>query len=243
MIPIHVCGRGGSAVAPPTPRTRALNDRCLPHSVNRVPSHFPGRPLTSVTLAACLTIAGAAEPAAATALDHSASSVKATATHASSHHKKKSKKKKHHDPATLAKLGTPKKITESNGSTALVTLNGVRYAPMPGDNVGLSQLVVASFTLKNTSSKPFSYEDEAIVAEYGTTPSTTANPNSWGSDPIADYTPFGDPLRNGALAPGESKTGLTIYELSKDADLTLQFDDPTTPGWKLAAFWRLKTAK
>ncbi|MGH1522841.1 hypothetical protein ACRAWC_01605 [Leifsonia sp. L25] len=136
-------------------------------------------------------------------------------------------------------------MTESNHSTATVTLNSVKYAPEPnGDS--LTELAVVSLTLKNTSSKPFAFNDDAILVQYGTLANFVSGPTNgdgWGADMTADYTPFGDPLRNGELAPGESKTGLAIYEMSRNASYILQFDDPASNGGKPLAFWSLKSAK
>lgn len=135
-------------------------------------------------------------------------------------------------PAAAAIAGKPKPVRYPSGQTATITLNGVRYAPLPGaENDGLSELAVVDVTIKNTSAKALPYDEDQLAFGY----SDAGNPythsddaNVYGPALNEVYTPFmpPDPLRVGSLQPRKSVRGLVILRMSNKAAYVLIFSAP-----------------
>jgi len=109
-------------------------------------------------------------------------------------------------------------LSDGAGATATVTLNGVRYAPVPGTGQ-TGQLVVLDFTIIGTSTAPFHFSQNDVHLSYLNS-SAEGDPayahstdrTAFGSSPSEDYTPFlpPEPLRVGAVSAGQQKHGLVI---------------------------------
>jgi len=115
-------------------------------------------------------------------------------------------------------LGIPVPLRDGTGATANVTLNGVRYAPVPGASQ-TGQLVVLDFTVTGTSASPFQYSQDDVQLAYLNSSAESdpayahnSDQTAFGSSPLEDYTPFlpPDPLRSGSVSAGKQKRGLVI---------------------------------
>ncbi len=121
-------------------------------------------------------------------------------------------------PGARDPQGVPVPLSDGAGATATVTLNGVRYAPVPGTGQA-GQLVVLDFTIIGTSIAPFHYSQNDVHLSYLNSsaegdPAYAHSPDrtAFGSSPSEDYTPFlpPDPLRVGVVSAGQQKHGLVI---------------------------------
>lgn len=121
-------------------------------------------------------------------------------------------------PGARDPQGVSVPLSDGAGATATVTLNGVRYAPVPGTGQ-TGQLVVLDFTIIGTSTAPFHYSQNDVHLSYLNSsaegdPAYAHSPDrtAFGSSPSEDYTPFlpPDPLRVGAVSAGQQKHGLVI---------------------------------
>jgi len=121
-------------------------------------------------------------------------------------------------PGARDPQGLPVPLSDGAGATATVTLNGVRYAPVPGTGQA-GQLVVLDFTIIGTSIAPFHYSQNDVHLSYLNSsaegdPAYAHSPDrtAFGSSPSEDYTPFlpPDPLRVGVVSAGQQKHGLVI---------------------------------
>jgi len=109
-------------------------------------------------------------------------------------------------------------LRDGTGATANVTLNGVRYAPVPGMGQ-TGQLVVLDFTVAGTSASPFQYSQDNVQMAYLNSSAEsdpayahTSDRTAFGSKPSEDYTSFlpPDPLRIGSVTAGQQRRGLVI---------------------------------
>jgi len=121
-------------------------------------------------------------------------------------------------PGERDPIGAPVPLRDGTGAAANVTLNGVRYAPVPGANQ-TGQLVVLDFTVTGTSASPFQYSQNDVQlaylnssAESDPTYAHHSDQTAFGSSLLEDYTPFlpPDPLRSGSVSAGKQKRGLVI---------------------------------
>jgi len=121
-------------------------------------------------------------------------------------------------PGKRDPIGAPVPLRDGTGATANVTLNGVRYAPVPGASQ-TGQLVVLDFTVTGTSASPFQYSQNDVQLAYLNSSAESdpayahhSDQTAFGSSLLEDYTPFlpPDPLRSGSVSAGKQKRGLVI---------------------------------
>lgn len=121
-------------------------------------------------------------------------------------------------PGERDPIGAPVPLRDGTGATANVTLNGVRYAPVPGASQ-TGQLVVLDFTVTGTSASPFQYSQDDVQLAYLNSSAESdpayahhSDQTAFGSSLLEDYTPFlpPDPLRSGSVSAGKQKRGLVI---------------------------------
>lgn len=114
-------------------------------------------------------------------------------------------------------LGVAVPVRDAGGNSATVTLNGVRFAPIPSYGAD-AQLVVLDLTFVGTGGA-FKYSQNDIHAAYLNSVNETdpayahqIDKLAMGSRPMEDYRPFlpPDPLRIGTVTAGQVKNGLVI---------------------------------
>ena len=87
-------------------------------------------------------------------------------------------------------------MISGDGSSAIITLNGIRYESAPGDRT--IELAIIDITLTATASVPFQYNAENIVFAYADDNNPYAHTQDghvWGPSPMEDYTPYTPPDR------------------------------------------------
>lgn len=121
-------------------------------------------------------------------------------------------------PGERDPIGAPVPLRDGTGATANVTLNGARYAPVPGATQ-TGQLVVLDFTVVGTSTSPFRYSEDDVQlayldssAESDPAYAHSSDRTAFGPSPLEDYTPYlpPNPLRVGSVTAGQEKRGLVI---------------------------------
>ncbi|MCX4099237.1 hypothetical protein [Nocardia sp. alder85J] len=115
-------------------------------------------------------------------------------------------------------------VTNKDGVSARYTLNNYRLAPER--LTGSGHKVVLDVTVTNTSSVPFSYNEENFIWTYPACGPIGDHVHLTGPRPDENYTSFmpPDPLRLGTLQPGESANGLVIMQAGSKGPYCLYVD-------------------
>jgi len=129
----------------------------------------------------------------------------------------------------VASVGTPKAVT-AGSATAMVTLNGVRYAPSTSADDDLSEFALIDLSLSGTSPTPFTYAPENVVINYGGGADPFTHPddsNLYGPALGDNPTPYGPPppLKPGTVANGQTARGLVLIRIGKHTPYILDLSD------------------
>lgn len=145
-------------------------------------------------------------------------------------------------PPEAAFVGQSKAIT-ADGAGALVTLNGIRYTPLP--NNGPLELAVVDISLQGTSAAPYHYSETDLAFSYADdrNPYThVGNTHIYGPSPLEDYTPYmpPSPLRVGQVGMSQQVRGLVILRLTSHSHFILSLNSPSSS--KSVAAWALTSS-